>query len=156
MESIDTFYNKSIENGLCGRYSNLWLKCKNKKQFMDLALDANGISYVAESIAKGFITSKSIQQDFLPFINGKYIRHDESGFTSSIYVSPDAPITVRTTATIIADYNGEITVPKNMVCELHIANSEVKLNMLGERCVIHLYNANVVCDSCDRLNIISH
>ena len=128
---MDDVMNEFLRNakrlGLCKEYTDKWTAAKSKKQLMDVALDANGLSYVATAVSKGYgLTPEYICEAFEPFNNGKYIcRHD--GYTSALYCSCGgagdlSAFDATTTAALVIGFIGTITIPKNRICELHLVN----------------------------------
>ena len=57
--------------GLCGEYKDRWDKCSNKKELIDLALDSNGVEFIADAITFGWGCSQEfLLNEFADFING--------------------------------------------------------------------------------------
>jgi hypothetical protein len=138
-DELDKFIHNAKQLGLCSEYSAKVDKAASKKQMLDIALDSNGISYIAESVAKGWgLTVDYIYSTFAPFINGRYIHHGNA-YTTTLYCKSDN-VTVSSTAALILECNGEIH--SDRICELHIANSNVKITGNG-KCVVYLYNSTI-------------
>ena len=127
-EQMQNFLRNAKRLGLCEEYTDKWTAAKSKKQLLDVALDANGLSFVANAVAKGYLSAEYICEAFAPFNNGKYVR-DKDGYTSAMYVSDGkencvADITAKTTTLLVVDFIGTIFIPKNRICEIHIVNSK--------------------------------
>lgn len=140
---MDDVFNEFIEKakklGLCQEYTDKVDHALSKKAYMSIALDANGVSWVSESIAKKWgLTPNYISENFAPFLNGRYVFHGD-GYTSAMYCLTDK-IDVHTTVASIIACNGEVH--SDRTCELHITNSNVIISGSG-RCVVHLYNSKI-------------
>lgn len=122
------FRRQADKHGIC-EMSKDWDNCKSNKQRMDLALSARGMSFVAQAIAEGWgISADEICKEFKPFLNGRYVR-DKGGYTSAVYCSDGkencvAEINATTTALLVINFVGTITIPENRICEIHLVNSE--------------------------------
>lgn len=153
---MDDTMNKFLRNaknlGLCAEYTDKWTSAKSKKQLMDICLDANGISYVANAVAQGWgLSPEYICREFAPFNNGKFIR-DKDGYTSAMYCSCGkggdlAEIYVTTTALLAIDFIGTIVIPKNRICEMHLVNCKCYIKGEGKGDVyaygdVEIYNEN--------------
>lgn len=127
-ETMQNFMRNAQRMGLCKEYTDKCSAAKSKKQLMDIALDANGISYIANAVAKGYLSAEYIYNAFNPFINGKYVR-DKDGYTSCLYCSHGheddiAEIQANTTAMVVINLIGTIVIPENRICEIHLVNSK--------------------------------
>lgn len=139
MNTFAEFIEKS-KSTLCKEYTEKLDKAGSKVQFINLALDANGLPWVAESVAKGELPIEVIANDFKPFLNGKYTRIGD-GFTSQIYCRPpEDKIEITTTATLIIDFDGVVKVDRP--CELYIVNSKVMIVGNGNP-QVYAYNSEV-------------
>ena len=142
MNTFQEFIEKS-KSTLCAEYTEKLNKAGSKKAMIDLALDANGLSWTAESVAKGELSSDTIAEDFKPFINGKYIRTAD-GYTSALYCKKKDGIDITTTCALIVDCRGVIRVDRP-VAELYLAKSDVTiLAKNGSKVYVYLYNSTVV------------
>jgi hypothetical protein len=137
--TMKDFFKMARRLGLCREYTAKWASCKTKRQLMDVALDANGLPWVAGSIADGWGLSQDyIEKEFFGFLNGRYV-HDNNGYTSAIYVNT-AFVPVHTTAALVIGCHGEIHTDR--LCELHVVDSSVSVT--GESaCNVYLYNSTV-------------
>ena len=142
MDSTFTeFIAKAKRLGLCQEYTDKVDKAGSKLAFMQIALDANAMPWLCESICKGWgLTPEYIAQKFAPFNNGRFIRND--GYTSAMFcLPPEDEIKIDTTATLIIGFNGKIKVDRP--CEIYLCNSQVVIIGNGApRC--YLYNSSVV------------
>ena len=99
--------------GLCGEYKDRWDKCSNKKDLIDLALDSNGVEFLADAMTFGWGCSQEfLLNEFADFINGRYQRKKD-GYTSELYVEPHGEIELRSTITVIAGGRANVIVPPN-------------------------------------------
>lgn len=142
MSTFQDFIEKSKVN-LCKEYTDKLNRAGSKKAMLDLALDANGLSWTAEAIAKGELSVDTIANDFKPFLNGRYIRV-ANGYSSALYCDIDSEITITTTCALIVDYKGTIRIDRP-IAELYLANSDVTiLANKGCKVNVYLYNSSVV------------
>lgn len=124
--TLEQFRKNAAEHGICEMSAD-WDKCKSKKQLIDLALSIRGIEYIAKAINEGWgIDAETICREFAPFINGKYVR-DKDGYTSALYCSSKeespAEIYAEQTALLVIGFIGNIYIPKNRICEIHLVGS---------------------------------
>ena len=106
--------------GLCGEYKDRWDKCSNKKELIDLALDSNGVEFLADAITFGWGCSQEfLLNEFADFINGRYQRK-KNGYTSELYVHLKGTIILQSTITLVVGGDADIIVPDNFVGKLYI------------------------------------
>lgn len=106
--------------GLCGQYKTMWDACRNKKDLIDMALDANGVEFMADSIAFDWGLSKEyLMKEFSDFINGKYQRN-KGGYKSRMYVGYEGDITIDSTITLLVGCKGKVVVPCSMVASIYV------------------------------------
>lgn len=136
------FITKAKRLGLCQEYTDKVDKAGSKLAFMQIALDANAMPWMAESICKGWgLTPEYIAKEFAPFNNGRYVRSD--GYTSAMYCRPpEDEIDITTTAALIIDFKGTVIVDR-LISELYFVNSNVTINN-GGIVKVYLYNSNVI------------
>lgn len=141
--TLETFVRNAKRLGLCDEYSAKISKAGSKKSLIDIALDANGLDYVANNIARGNgLTADYIFDKFGMFNNGRYIRKKD-GYSSVMYCREDKPtIEITTTAALIIDYKGTVNIPSNHGCELYVVNSNIAINGTG-RCLAYMYNSTI-------------
>lgn len=125
--TLEQFRKNAAEHGICEMSAD-WDKCKSKKQLIDLALSIRGIEYIAKAVSEGWgIDAETICREFAPFINGKYVR-DKDGYTSALYCSfkeeSPAEIYAEQTALLVIGFIGNIYIPKNRICEIHLVDSK--------------------------------
>lgn len=123
--TFSEFITKAKRLGLCQEYTDMVDKAGSKLAFMQIALDANAMPWMAESICRGWgLTPEYIAKEFAPFNNGKYVRDDV--YTSAMYCRPpEDTIEITTTAALVIGFNGTIRV--NRPCELYICKSSVNI-----------------------------
>lgn len=148
MITLDEFKANAIERGICSLISK-WDDCRSKKQLIDLALDIRSIPYLAKAIAEGWGISPSvIEEEFKPFLNGRYKRYAD-GYSSSVYCGyKDKTINIDTTVTLIIGFKGNIVPP--VIGELYLCDcTDVRFN--GDGAVVaYLYNSNIASsDKCE-------
>lgn len=139
--TLSEFRRQAEQHGICAM-SQDWDKCGSNKQRMDLALTIKGIEYIAKAISEGWgISPSEIEREFKPFLNGRYIHKDAAGYTSAIYCGEEY-VAIKTTAALVVACFGEITIPKNHICELHIVKSIVSIKGEGHA-KVYLYGSAI-------------
>lgn len=158
---MQNFLRNAKRLGLCEEYTDKWTAAKSKKALIDIALDANGLSYVATAVAKGYgLTAEYICSEFAPFNNGKYIRHKD-GYTSVLYCSCGkdgdlAAFDATTTALLAIDFIGTITIPKNRICEMHLVNCKCYIKGEGRGRVYSYGDTNIFNEEEAPIEVMSH
>lgn len=148
MNGMDFFRKNADMDGLCEEYATKWDSCVSKKQMMDLALEAKGIDYVCDSIAKGWgLSPEYISSYFKSYINGAYI-FSNGKYTSQMYCGYSGDIECKTTALALINCDVRIHTPKFSMCEIY-ATGNVKLSISGSGYVVVIAygdEPNVVVD----------
>lgn len=145
MIDLKKFMESAISNGLCEGYTDMWMNKKDKKSLFDLACDANGVSYMAESYSQGWgLSTDFIAENFKQYINGRYIAEYKNGkgngYTSAMLcLYKDKSFEVTTTLLCVLDSRTELKIAKNNICEIHIAGDcKIKVTM-GAGSMVHIY-----------------
>ena len=133
--ALEQFRKNAAEHGICEMSAD-WDKCKSKKQLIDLALSIRGIEYIAKAVSEGWgIDVDTICREFAPFNYGKYVR-DKDGYTSALWCSSKeespAEIYAEQTALLVINFIGNIYIPKNRICEIHLINSKCYIRGEGK------------------------
>lgn len=130
----------AIMLGLCGQYKGIWDNCKSKKDLVDVAIDVNGIEFMADSIAFDWgLSEEFLVTEFDEYINGKY-RRIKDGYSSELHVGEgNNTISVVSTLNLFA-YSKNITiyVPQDSFCRIYLAkcsNVRIKNDGKFELCV---------------------
>ena len=139
LNELLTLKRNAVMLGLCGKYKAEWDEAKGKKDLVDMALDANGVEFMAKSVAEGWGLSKDyILDNFGDYVNGKYVR-DKDGYTSEIYVGYGGDILQRATLNLFVRCNTSILVPEGSVCKIYVCGvSNVRINCAG-KCYVYVY-----------------
>lgn len=119
--------------GLCDKYKVKWDGCKTKKDLVDIALDSQGIDFIADSIAFGWGLSKEyLLSNFGEFANGFYQRI-KGGYTSEMYVGAHGVVNLKSTLTLVAYCDDlEIHIPEHCVGQIFICGgSKVRIENKG-------------------------
>jgi len=107
--------------GICEPYLKRWNEATSKEDLMNIALDINGVDFLAISTAEGWgLPVDYIKQNFGNYINGKWQRQGR-GYTSELYVGYKASITQRSTITLLIGCNCKFYTPKYHVCSLFVS-----------------------------------
>ncbi len=138
MNEIEQFKQRAKEQGICELESNL-NDCRNRKQYIDLLLNINGIEYMFEAMRDGWgVSYEFISETFTPFINGKYIAYNKK-YDAELYCKYNGKITARTTILAVIDSEIEINIPLDKY-PLIYAVSGSKITLTGEgRGKVYLY-----------------
>ena len=139
---IKRFRENADREGICKELSRQWDRCANKKQLMDVALCAQGLDYMAYSIAAGWgISPREIQSKFGSFNNGRYVYYSPAGYTSTMYCGFAGMVSVETTALLVIDCDIELDIPSWHICEVY-ATGRSRLRLKGGgRCVVIAYGS---------------
>lgn len=121
MEKLLQFKRNAVFLGLCDEYKKKWDACGDKQALVDMALDSNGVEFMADSIAFGWGLSKDfLLKEFGDFTNGKYQCH-KNGYTSEMYIGAHGVIEVKSTLILVAYCTGiKICIPEHMACKVYI------------------------------------
>lgn len=136
------FKRVAVSLGLCGEYKKKWDGSVSPRELMDIALDANGVEFMADSFSFGWGMSKEYVIDrFADYINGGYVRNKD-GYTSEMYVGYKGDIHIRSTITLIAWCDTNIIVPPHFVGRVYVCgNSNVSVTGDG-RIDVYSYGDN--------------
>lgn len=129
-----TLKRNALRLGLCGEYKGKWDSAASKRELVNMALDSNGIEFMADSIAFGWGLSKEyLLKEFGEFANGFY-QCNEHGYTSEMYIGAHGVIKARSTIILVAYCKDlEIEVPENMVTRIYVCGkSEVRIECKGK------------------------
>ena len=148
--------NIVLDKGLiCERYLPDVDAARSRKQFMDIALDVNGMEFLCDMGAKGYkLPYETMRNEFVAYMNGRYIRSKSSsdgGYTSSMYCSIEMPseITVNTTLTGLFDCRCTVYVPEHTVCQVYVdSGSNIQLHVpTTSKCYVEVWNGGGVVSS---------
>lgn len=152
MVKLEDFKANALEKGICDEYIELWNKCINRKDIIDMTLSVKAIDYLCDAIAKGWgISSQEIVRKFSPYINGKYVCSNAKGYTCELCCQLNGSFLCKTTLLGVIDSNLVINVPQNHICEIYVVNSNITIVGKGRAIVITYGNYDdVTIDSdCD-------
>lgn len=132
MENILQFKRNSMLLGLCDEYKKRWDACNTKEELIKLALDANGVEFMADSIAFGWGLSKEyLLEEFGEYANGKY-QCQQRGYTSEMYIDAHGVIEAKSTLILIACCEDlKIIIPEYMVCQIFVCGG-TKISISGQ------------------------
>jgi hypothetical protein len=145
--------NIVLDKGLiCERYLPEVDAARSRKQFMDVVLDVNGMTFLCDMRERGYgLPYNVLCDEFKAYLNGRYI-HKKSvllrGYTASMYCRVETPseITINTTLTGIFGCSCNVHVPANTCCQLIVDGSSV-VNITvenGGRCYVDLWRGGEV------------
>lgn len=139
MSDLLRFKKEAIDKGLCKEYRDKWDRAKSKKDLIDIALDANGIEYMAEMLSGEWgLTPEYICEEFAEYINGAYTR-GKDGYKTAMYVKYEGEIIASCTAYLIVSCDVDIKIPENCVCRIFVcADSNVIVDCEGD-CEVYYY-----------------
>lgn len=144
---ILNFKRIALSLGLCDEYKHKWDSCVSEKELIDIALDSNGVEFLADSFSFGWGMSYDyIKERFSDFINGKYVRNKD-GYTSEIYIGYNGAISLRSTITIIVNSYVDLAIPEHYVGSVYVCDHS-KVWVHGRGIVdIYEYGDNDVCEN---------
>lgn len=131
-EMLD-FKRRAVALGLCGVYKEQWDCASGARELVDIALDANGIEFMAESVGGGWGLSPGyLSRTFGEYINGEYLSR-QGGYSSELWVSHSGEVVPRGTLSLFVDCEGCITIPKGRVCRVYLTSCcDVEIACEGE------------------------
>ena len=157
--------NIILDRGLiCERYLPAVDAARSRKQYMDIALDVNGMTFLCDMREKGYGLPYDVMCDeFKAYLNGRYI-HTKSallrGYTSSMYCRVETPseITINTTLTGIFGCSCSVHVPANTYCQLIVDGSSVVNITVGDggKCYVDLWRGGEVTFNDPSTVVVKH
>lgn len=158
MNELLSFKIGAIGSGLCSTYRHKWDAAEDRRQLMDIALDAKGIDFIADTTARETwgLSPEFILGKFGDYVNGKYQR-DKDGYTSEMYVLFTDDLTPRSTITLLIGCACDVYVGKNSVRQIYVSKgTSIRVHCDGE-CVIVKYgeDCSVSVDGLGKAHIIS-
>ena len=145
MEKILQFKRNATVLGLCGEYKKKWDRCNTKQDLVRMALDSNGVEFMADSIAFGWGLSKDyLLREFGTYANGAYQCH-EGGYTSEMYVGTHGTLKSDSTILLVAYCDDlKIIIPKHTFCRIYVCGGGKVLIENNGKCEVLNYGANEV------------
>lgn len=149
---------------ICDMYLPMVLSARSRKQYIDIALDVNGMAFLCDMIVIGHrLPYSTMHTEFDPYLNGRYIRTKSDangGYTSSLYCSIETPseITANTTLTGIFNCKCSVNIPKGKVCQLYVdSNSVININVTdSSKCYVDVWDGGIVRSSSQDNIIVKH
>lgn len=140
-----TLKRASLILGLCGEYKKRWDSCCTKEDLIKLSMDANGVEFMADSIAFGWGLSKEyLTKEFSEYINGKYLIR-EKGYTSEMFVGlTEDKIKPRSTLSLFVGCNCTILLQNHFVGKIYTCGgSNIEIDT-GDciMCELYIYGSN--------------
>lgn len=137
---------------ICERYLPAVDAARSRKQFMDVALDVNGMAFLCDMRLQGYeLPYETIESEFRAYLNGRYIHSKSSisgSYTSAMYCGIDVPaeITINTTLTGLFGCHCIVNVPSNVVCQIYVdSGCDVLINVADNaRCQIRVWDGGLV------------
>ena len=128
----------ALKLGLCGKYKALWDACRTEKEVVDLALDSNGVEFLADAMAFGWGVSfdfleKSI---FRNYVHGQYLRNKD-GYTSIMFVNPRFEFVLPATINLVLGDCSVIHNSQGGICKLYL--SKVSNVIIKNDGILELY-----------------
>ena len=141
-----TLKRNAIMLGLCGQYKSKWNSASTKRELVDLALDSNGIEFMADSIAFDWGLSKDyLLKEFGEFMNG-FHQCREKGYTSEMYIGTHGVLSVKSTLLLIGYCDDlEIEIPQHTVCRIYVCGgSRVRIENKGHAEIYEYGTDNII------------
>lgn len=137
-----TLKRNAIKLGLCGEYKERWDNAKDKKDLIDIVLDANGVEFLCDGCAFGWgLAPEYIESAFSDFINGKYISK-QKGYTSALYVNNTEDVEINTTIATFINCKCTVRVSVNQASKIYMVNSAIEFINNGHLELIAYGNEN--------------
>lgn len=132
---------------ICERYLPAVDAARSRKQFMDVVLDVNGMSFLCDMRLQGYeLPYETIESEFRAYLNGRYIHSKSSvsgSYTSSMYcgIAMPAEITINTTLTGLFNCHCIVNIPNNVSCQIYVdSNSNIELHIPStSKCYIEVW-----------------
>lgn len=139
MNELLTLKRLARQLGLCEEYTKKWNGAVSKRELMDVALDAKGADFIADSHAGGWgLSADFLKREFGDYINGKYVS-DASGYTSELYAGYEGEVTQIATLTLMIDCKGRFVVPEGRACEVYLSGDcDIEIENNGH-CAVFAY-----------------
>jgi hypothetical protein len=144
MSELLDMKRRALSLGLCGKYKGLWDDASSKEDLMRIAMDANGISFIADGAAFGWgLNSEYLRSAFKDYINGYTVECD--GYTSQLWVGASEIITTpQATQYLFIDCDIDIVIPQDTICAIHAVRSKINIKLAGD-CEYYEYGDKSVC-----------
>lgn len=136
------FLDNAKAHGLCAQYAEKIASARTKKALVDIALDANGVEWMAQSIAEGWgLDPHFIAEHFAAFNNARYVwRRGE--LSSAMFVFPQSrEIEINTTQALLVGCEGIVRIPENCVCAIYCVDCDFDVE--GGTAYAKIYNSRV-------------
>lgn len=141
MNELLTLKRNAIMLGLCGQYKDKWNNAKTIQDLEKLALDTNGIEFLADGIAFNWGLTKKFIIDNLG--DNITIHHKEHGYSSQLIIGDKGIFTPHTTLLLAAWCNCSLNIKKTFVGKIIITgNSNVNIINNGGIAYIYAYGKN--------------
>lgn len=128
MNELLRFKRAAKSHGVCSELGGAWDAATTKDELYDIALSAQGVEYLAASIAGGWGLSVGFFTEvFEDYINGRRQRARD-GYTSELYADHSGVVEQRSTLTLMVGCEGTFHVPAGHVCQLYVCGgSNIKV-----------------------------
>ena len=136
------FLDNATAHGLCAQYAEKIAGARSKKSLVDIALDANGVEWMAQSIAEGWgLDPHFIAEHFAAFNNARYVwRRGE--LSAAMFVLPQLrEIDINTTQALLVGFKGIARIPENTICAIYCVDCDFDVE--GGTAFVKKYNSRV-------------
>lgn len=136
------FLDNAKAHGLCTQYAEKIASARTKKALVDIALGANGVEWMAQSIAEGWgLDPHFITEHFAAFNNARYVWR-RGVLSSAMYVFPQfREIKISTTQALLVGFEGVVRIPENRMSALYCVDCD--FNVEGGTAYAKTYNSRV-------------
>ena len=139
---------RAIRLGLCEEYRRKWDLACTKDELVRMAIDSNGVEFLADSIAFGWGVGKDyILREFDGYVNGKHLC-GEDGYTSEMFVGAYGGVTTRATITLFAycDKYLDVEIPAGIVSRVYVCGgSRIRIHCKGSL-ELYVYGTDNIVD----------
>lgn len=146
MNELIALKKKALELGLCKEYQDKWNAAVNKNNLVEMALDAKGVDFMADSISNGWgLSPDFLKKKFPDYVNGQCIVN-ERGYTSSMFVDSKTGIDVNTTLVLLVSCNCDVHIRKEVMTNLYLCGDcKVSVTCDGY-CQVYLYGESAAVE----------
>lgn len=135
---MQKFRADAEKHGLCAKYAVLWNKAKTVEELQELALDMQGLEFIAKAYAEGWGLPLEYARTVFPeIVTGKAVgRHDN--YTTQMFFEREENIMAKEDVILLV----------NCKCAVIIGDNDVKTIMVSGDSDITVINDTGYCSIC--------
>lgn len=118
IENLIDLKQKAIKMKICEEYLRRWNEATTPRQLIDMALDSNGMEFMAGTCnTPAGVSSQFLLAHFPEFVNGAYLS-PQKGYTAEMFVAQKS-VSPRADLVLLLECNGEVTVKPNRCAKIY-------------------------------------